>query len=94
MTPEEFKRVVVDALTRIAPEINPVSIEPGASFRDQFDLDSMDFLNFVVALHDRLGIDIPEADYPHLYTLESAAAYLGQKVGASSDADSHLPTPP
>ena len=52
MTAEDIKKVIVDALTRIAPEIDPASIESGASFRDQLDLDSMDFLNFVIALHD------------------------------------------
>jgi acyl carrier protein len=79
MTPAELKQIIVDALTRIAPEIDPTSIEAGTSFRDQLDLDSMDFLNFVLALHDRLGIDIPETDYPRLYTLEGAVSYLGSK---------------
>jgi acyl carrier protein len=76
MTAEEIRKTVIDALTRIAPEIDPASIEPGASFRDQLDLDSMDFLNFVVAVHDRLGVEIPEGDYWHLATLDSAVAYL------------------
>jgi acyl carrier protein len=76
MTSEEIRKTVIAALTRIAPEIDPASIESGASFRDQLDLDSMDFLNFVLAVHDRLGIDIPEADYPHLSTLDGAVAYL------------------
>ncbi|MBI4486350.1 MAG: acyl carrier protein [Acidobacteria bacterium] len=84
MTAEDLKRIVIDALTRIAPEIDPASIAPGASFRDQLDLDSMDFLNFVLALHDRLGIDIPETDYPSLYTLDTAVAYLASKTAASS----------
>jgi hypothetical protein len=53
MTLDEIKQVIVDALMRIAPEIEPGSIESGTSFRDQLDLDSMDFLNFVLALHDR-----------------------------------------
>ena len=81
MTPDDIKRVIIDALTRIAPEIDPASIESGASFRDQLDLDSMDFLNFVVALHHRLGIDIPEADYPRLSTLEGAVVYLAAQLG-------------
>ncbi len=81
MTPEEVKKTIVDTLTRIAPEIDAASIETNTSFRDQLDLDSMDFLNFVLALHDRLGIDIPEADYPRLSTLDGAIAYR-----ASSDA--------
>ena len=83
MTPDEIKQVIVDALMRIAPEIEPGSIESGTSFRDQLDLDSMDFLNFVLALHDRLGIEIPEVDYPRLYTLDGAAAYLASKTGAN-----------
>jgi acyl carrier protein len=80
MTLEEIKDAIIHALTRIAPEIDPASIESGASFRDQLDLDSMDFLNFVLALHDRLGIDIPEADYPRLSTLDGAVAYLEAKI--------------
>ena len=83
MTPDDIKRVIIDALTRIAPEIDAGSIESTASFRDQLDLDSMDFLNFVLALHDRLGVDIPEVDYPHLYTLDGALAYLASKTGAN-----------
>jgi acyl carrier protein len=80
MTPEKIKKTIIDALTRIAPEIDAASIETNTSFRDQLDLDSMDFLNFVLALHDRLGIDIPEADYPRLSTLDGAIAYLAAKL--------------
>ena len=82
MTPEEIKDVVLRALTGVAPEIDAASIQPGISFRDQLDVDSMDFLNFVIALHARLGIDIPEADYPKLSTLDSAVAYLASKATA------------
>jgi acyl carrier protein len=81
MTPDELKHIVVEALTRIAPEIDPGSIAPGVSFRDQLDLDSMDFLNFVLSLHERLGLDIPEADYPRLYTLDGAVSYLTGRIG-------------
>jgi len=82
MTRDEITSTVVDALTRVAPEIDPASIQAGVSFRDQLDLDSMDFLNFVLALHERLGIDIPEVDYPRLYSLEGAVSYLAAKVTA------------
>jgi acyl carrier protein len=88
MTPEEIKKTIIDALKRIAPEIDPASIESSVSFRDQLDLDSMDFLNFALALHDRLGIEIPEADYPRLSTLESAVTYLAAKLGDKSSATS------
>jgi acyl carrier protein len=80
MTRDELRQTIVDALKRIAPEIDPASIDPAVSFRDQLDLDSMDFLNFVLALHGRLGIDIPEADYPRLSTLDDAVAYLAASV--------------
>jgi acyl carrier protein len=83
MTPDEIRKVIVDALTRIAPEINPASIRPDAQFRDEFDLDSIDFLNFVLALHERLGIDIPEADYSKLSTLDRAVQYLVEKASAN-----------
>lgn len=82
MTADAIKQVIVDTLKRIAPEIDTESIQSSASLRDQLDLDSMDFLNFVLALHDRLGVDIPEADYSRLSTLDGAMAYLASKTGA------------
>ena len=93
MTPDEIKKAVVEALSRIAPEIDPASIEPGAAFREQLDLDSMDFLNFVLALHDRLGIEIPEIDYPRLSTLDGAVAYLASKIGTTRTAESAAASP-
>ncbi len=81
MTPDDIRQAVLEALTRIAPEIDPASIEPDAGLRDQLDLDSMDFLNFALALHGRLGVDIPEIDYPRLSTLNGAVAYLAAKTG-------------
>ena len=85
MTPDQLKRVALDELTRIAPEANPDAIQAGANLREQLDLDSMDFLNFVLALHERLHIDIPEADYSHLQTLEGIVAYLARKGPAGAD---------
>jgi acyl carrier protein len=87
MTAAEIRKIVVDALARIAPEIDAASIEPGASLRDRLDLDSMDFLNFVLAVHGRLGIDIPEADYSRLSTLNGAVAYLTDRSSRSAFAE-------
>ena len=84
MTSADIRRIVIEALTRVAPEIELTSIGSHVPLREELDLDSMDFLNFVLALHDRLGVDIPEADYPRLYTLDSAVAYPAAKS---------LPTP-
>ncbi|MFO0733146.1 MAG: acyl carrier protein [Nitrospiraceae bacterium] len=60
----------------IAPEADLTTLNPDASFRDQLDLDSMDFLNFVLALHKELQIDIPEADYPKFASLNGCIAQL------------------
>jgi acyl carrier protein len=83
MTTDDIRTTILAALKRIAPELDAASIEPDAGFRDQLDLDSMDFLNFVLALHDRLGVEIPETDYQRLYTLDGAVAYLAARTGAT-----------
>jgi acyl carrier protein len=76
MTRERLKDVVLSILGQIAPEADLNDIEPGVSFRDQLDIDSMDFLNFVIGLHKELKIEIPEADYPKLATLSGCIEYL------------------
>jgi acyl carrier protein len=68
--------VVLRALGRIAPEADLGALNPSADIREQLDIDSVDFLNFVLAVHEELGIDVPEADYGKLRTLESCIAYL------------------
>jgi acyl carrier protein len=78
MTSDEIKKVIVEALVRIAPEIDASSIRGDGSLREQLDLDSIDFLNFIVAVHERLGVEIPESDYGHFSTLDSAARYLAR----------------
>ena len=80
MTRHDIETAIVTAITGVAPEVDSASLHSGVNFRDELDLDSMDFLNFVLALHERLGVEIPEVDYPHLYTFDSAVAYLASKV--------------
>jgi len=74
MNAEEIRKVVLAELRRIAPEVEDV--QPAKPLRDQVDLDSMDWLNFLVALNERLKIEIPEADYRKLGTLEQIVDYL------------------
>jgi acyl carrier protein len=71
---------VHDILRRIAPELSPGELDPGRPLRDQVDLDSMDWLNFLTALHERLGVDIPEADAAKLVTFDDVVAYLEAKL--------------
>lgn len=75
-TPEEIKATALRILGEIAPEADLSTLKPDVSFRDQLDIDSMDFLNFVIALHEALHLDIPEADYPKLDSLNACASYL------------------
>ena len=76
MTREEIRATILRVLGEIAPEADLSSIEPDVAFRDQLDLDSMDVLNFVIGLHEALHVEIPEADYPKLVTLESCVEHL------------------
>ncbi len=61
-----------------------VHLDPAGDLREQTDLDSMDFLNLVIGLHQTLGVEIPEADYPRLATLDGLAAYLAAKLEAGA----------
>jgi len=80
---EDLKTVILETLAEVAPEIDTSAVDPKIELREQFDLDSMDMLNFVIGLHGRLGIDIPEADYPQLDTLEGAIRYLQRQSPAT-----------
>jgi acyl carrier protein len=76
MTDAEIRALVLDTLGGIAPEADLAALHDADDLRETLDLDSMDFLNFVTALHERTGIDIPERDYPELTTLGGAVAYV------------------
>jgi acyl carrier protein len=84
MNSTDVRAVIQDELGRIAPEVDFEAIDPEANLREQVDIDSMDFLNLVTALHERLGLDIPEVDYPNFATLRRAIDYLVQKAQARS----------
>lgn len=81
MNQDQIKAVILETLLSIAPEVDPSTLEPKKDLREQCDLDSMDFLNFVIGLHEKLQIDIPETDYPKLITLDGAIAYVGKQAG-------------
>lgn len=80
MNREALTKRVLELLTEIAPDVDPASVIPGVAFRDQFDFDSMDTLNFAIALNRELGVDVPEADYSQLASLEKCVAYLEPKI--------------
>ena len=80
MIDEQIKAVVLRMLGNIAPEAELDQIDPAVDLREQLDLDSMDILNLMIGIHDATGVDIPEADYSQLASLNDAVAYLRPRV--------------
>ncbi len=80
MNEAEIREALWQELGNIAPEMDLRQLDPRANLREALDIDSMDFLNFVTAIHRRLGVDIPELDYPKLGTLDGAVNYLKVKL--------------
>lgn len=79
MTHDACKQIVLDIIADIAPDEDLSNIKPDVRLRDQMQLDSMDFLDIVMELRKQHGIEVPEADYPQLASLDSCAAYLTPK---------------
>lgn len=76
MNAEQARETVFAVLGQITPEADFEELEPDVEFREQLDIDSMDFLNFIIGIHERTGIDVPEEDYPLLASLNGCVAYL------------------
>lgn len=76
MNETEIRALAADVLAGIAPEADLATVGDDEDLRAALDLDSMDFMNFVIGLHQRTGIDIPEADVPRLFTLRGLCSYL------------------
>jgi acyl carrier protein len=86
LTEDQIKISALELIRKIAPEADIENLDPTIRFRDQFDFDSIDFMNFAIALQSRLDVEIPEEDYPHLATLKGCIAYLNLKCNLSSAA--------
>lgn len=80
LTDAEIRTAFLEELTRVAPDLAPEEIGENDHLQDDLEIDSMDFLTLVSALHKRLGVDIPEADYPKIATLDKAAGYLAARL--------------
>jgi acyl carrier protein len=73
---------MVESLAEIAPEADLEHLDENADLREQLDIDSFDFLNVIIGLHERTGIDVPERDYPKLTTLAGCVSYLSGAAAA------------
>ena len=80
MNESEIRARVVGVIKSVAPELEESELRADRPLRDQIDLDSMDWLNVLVALHEKLHVDIPEADYGRLVTLDDLVGYLREKL--------------
>ncbi len=80
MSDDEIKAVVLRELGKIAPEARSAKLDPAVDLREQIDLDSMDILNWMIAIHTVTGVEIPEADYPQMATLNGCVNYLRARM--------------
>ena len=80
MSEDAVREKVLAILAELAPEVDVHALRPDVRLRDQMDIDSMDFLNFLIGVDEQLGVDIPEADYPRLATLDAIYRYLQEQL--------------
>jgi acyl carrier protein len=83
VTPEAIRREVLAALGDVAPDVDPTGLTDDRPLREQVDIDSYDFLQFLVRIHERLGVDVPERDYGEIETLSRLVAYLAARRPAA-----------
>ncbi|MBI4665767.1 MAG: acyl carrier protein [Nitrospinae bacterium] len=80
MTADGIRQAILDIIQDILPDENLSAIEPDKAFREQINLDSMDFLDIVMELRKRYSVEVPEQDYAHLATMNSTVSYLLPKM--------------
>jgi len=80
MTRDEIKRGLFEEIGNIAPEVDLAIVPDDADLRDALDIDSISFLNLIIAINLRFGVDVPELDYPKLRNLRGAMAYLEERI--------------
>ena len=88
MTQDDIRDQVLSVLTTIAPEVDANDIRDDVLLRDQVDLDSMDWLNFLIGIHKRLHVDIPESDYASLRTLNDVVRFVQRQASAAPKPES------
>ncbi|SPD72543.1 Acyl carrier protein [uncultured Desulfobacterium sp.] len=81
MREEEIRDIIFDILLEIAPEADLKTLPHHGDLRKTLDIDSFDFLNLMIGLNERLGVDIPESDYEKLNTLSNMLTYLSARLG-------------
>jgi acyl carrier protein len=82
VTRDELRQAVLAVLRDVAPEADLSRLAPDAPIRDQLDVDSIDFMRFLIGINEKLQVDVPEVDYPKVATLNGLLQYLGDRLPA------------
>ncbi|MEA3363604.1 MAG: phosphopantetheine-binding protein [Thermodesulfobacteriota bacterium] len=80
MIEAEIRTTIINELTQIAPEADFEELSPTENIREELDIDSFDFLNFLISLDDKLGVEIPESDYEKLISMDDLIGYLQERI--------------
>ena len=80
MTDEDIKKTIFTELAKVAPEADPSTLAPGENVRETLDIDSYDFLQFLIGLSEKVGVEVPEKDYAKFTTLDSMVRYLAGRA--------------
>ncbi len=83
MTDDDIRIAVLAVLRQVAPDADASTLDPEVPFQDQLDIDSVDFMNLMVGIEQKLGVDVPERDYPKVATLAGCVAYLTGHLAAA-----------
>ena len=83
MNPDELAAVIRKVFSDLAPEVDIDAVDPNAPLQATLDLDSMDFLNAMIAIHEVTGVDVPEADYGQVTTFEAIERYVRDRIVAA-----------
>ena len=76
----DTREIVLAAIVKVAPDVDPSTVPGDVDFREEADLDSMDFIGILTAVHEATGVEVPEIDYPLVTTVDAFAAYLSTRV--------------
>lgn len=84
MSSSSIEQQVLAVFLEVAPDVDPARLKRDVPFRDQFDFDSMDTLNFAIGLHKQFGVEVPETQYRELASLAKASAFVTNAVSHHS----------
>ncbi len=77
------RQTILDAIVKVAPDVDPDTLPSDVDFREEAELDSMDFLGVLTAVQESTGIEVPETDYSEITTIDRFVTYLAARIPAA-----------